>query len=79
MNTLTQHKKYRAIIQLNALEQFGPNTLIAAELTKVGFANVEVTGTGKERTAIGMWSLETVTGPIPDKAKKYIKEITQLD
>lgn len=79
MNTLTQHKNYRAIIQLNALEQFGTNNMIADELTKVGFINVQVTGSGKERTATGMWGKETLTGTVPDKAKKYIKEITQLD
>jgi hypothetical protein len=78
MNTLTQHKTYKATITLGVLEQYGTNNMIANELTKVGFANVQVTGSGKERIATGVWRNPTVTGPLPEKAKKYIKEIVEL-
>lgn len=75
MNTLTQNKKYLAHLELGTIEKFASNKMIADILTKEGLSNVQVTGVGKDRVAIGT---ATQSGPIPDKAKKYIKEINEI-
>ncbi len=73
--TLTQNKKYRATITLNFLESLATNEFIAQLLTKEGLTNVQVTGKGMQRTAI---ATATKSGPVPDAAKKYLKEIVEI-
>lgn len=50
---------YKATIRLSALQSFASNAMVADKLTQHGFTNVNVTGSGKERTATGTWSKPT--------------------
>jgi hypothetical protein len=76
--TLTQLKKYQATIPLQGVEIMASNAMILEKLMALGFVNVSVTGMGKQRLAQGTWGKDTVTGPLPAQAKKYIQNIIEL-
>lgn len=72
---LTANKKYKATIALSFLEAFATNAFIAQLLTKEGLSDVQVEGSGMQRTAT---AVATKSGPVPDAAKKYIKQIVEV-
>jgi hypothetical protein len=71
--TFTVHHggRYRATITLSGLQQFASIGTVADELTKYGFANVVVTGSGATRVAEGVW-----TGP--DTAAQIDSRLTNI-
>jgi len=65
--TVEKDKSYQAIIQLAGFEALASNEMIMEQLQNVGFADVEVTGDGNRREAIGIWPKETVTANLPSQ------------
>jgi hypothetical protein len=74
--TLTQYKKYQGTITLTKSEVFfAGNIMLKSKLVEAGFSNVEVTGSGTTRTAVGIWSRPTQeVNDLP----KQITEIKEL-
>lgn len=73
--TLQQYKKYRGKVGLTAGEAFlASNNTLQSLLTKEGFSNVAVTGSGRERVAEGVWSKPTQEKELP----KQVVEINQI-
>jgi hypothetical protein len=58
MTTVTVHhgKHYEATVTLSGLEQLASNSTVAGRLTQLGFTDVAVTGSGKTRSASGLWN-----------------------
>jgi hypothetical protein len=58
MATFTVHhgKHYKATVALSGLEQLASNSTVAGRLTQLGFSDVTVTGSGKTRSAAGLWN-----------------------
>lgn len=57
---LEKGNSYSADIHLpGMMERYATNNTVAKELTKLGFTNVVVTGTGVLRKAVGIWAQET--------------------
>lgn len=72
---LKQNQRYEATVLLTGLDCIATNNMVAAEFTKAGFADVLVTGSGKQRKAIGRWPKpEIKNAPIP----KQVTEIKEL-
>ena len=73
--TVVKGHRYRATVSLSFVEaQFGRNDQIAERLTAAGFADVEVTGDGRTRTAEATWPKDDATGPIDS----HISAITDI-
>jgi hypothetical protein len=74
--TFTVHhgRRYRATITLNGFEQFASNNMVADQLTKYGFANVTVSGSGAKRVAEGLWTGPDTTAQI-DPHLSHIVEL----
>lgn len=70
--TLENGKRYRATLSLGLLEKLASNDRVAEELRDAGFSDVSVTGSGKIRIATGVWSRDTVTGPVPGRIKEVV-------
>ena len=60
-------KRYKATITLGLLQSVASNEMVADKLRETGFADVSVTGSGRTRTATGLWARETVLGTIPNE------------
>jgi len=60
-------KRYKATITLALLQSVASNEMVADKLRETGFADVSVTGSGRTRTATGLWARETVSGTIPNE------------
>jgi hypothetical protein len=71
---LKNGQTYEADITLSGLQLFGSNDDVKAELSKAGFINITVTGSGKNRKAIGTWAGNTLEAPVP-KEVSGIKEL----
>lgn len=72
--TVRQGKRYRAQIKLGFFEKMAGNVTIANKLHDAGFADVQVTGSGSERTAVATWPHADVTAEMPDQ----IKSVTEI-
>lgn len=69
---LQQGKRYEATLMLTGFKQIASNEMVKEELTRAGFAEVTISGTGKQRKAIGRWPLADVNNaPVP-------KEVTEI-
>lgn len=72
---LEKYSKYQGAISLTKGEAFiASNNYLKRELEKAGFTNVEVTGSGTQRNATGVWSRETMEAALP----KQVTEIKKL-
>lgn len=72
---LKKGQRYQATLTLSGFQQIASNAMVEDEFKKVGFTDVLVTGTGKQRNAVGRWPKEDVTNaPIPAQVTE-IKEI----
>jgi hypothetical protein len=72
--TVRQGHRYRATIALSGFEQFASNDLIAGEVTKYGFKDVAVTGSGGTRIADGTWTGPDTTAQIDS----HITDVTEI-
>lgn len=77
MDKATQLKNgcsYQATISLSGMDLIATNKRITDMLTRAGFANVEVVGSGKTRLARGMWPSRDMEVEMP----KQVTEVKQL-
>ncbi|GFO81389.1 MAG: hypothetical protein A49_10160 [Methyloceanibacter sp.] len=65
--TVEKGKRYKATITLGLLQSVASNEMVADRLREAGFTDVSVAGSGRTRTAMGLWSGDTVSGAIPDE------------
>jgi hypothetical protein len=65
--TLTKGARYRARLRLGIFEGLASNATIEAKLEEAGFADVTVTGSGRDRFAEGMWGRLTAAVELPDQ------------
>ena len=70
---LEQGKRYRAEIKLKFFEKWASNDRVATEVEKVGFSDVEVTGSGGTRIGKATWSSDTMTVPLPSRIQNPIE------
>ena len=66
---LESNTKYQAKVTLGFLTSMADNETIANKFREAGFKDVTVTGTGKERTAVGEWP--GATKEVDEILKKY--------
>jgi len=74
--TVEKDKRYRARITLGFVQRFATNEMVAGKFQEVGFTDVVVTGSGRERHATGLWPHQDATAEIPNEID-HIHEITQ--
>ena len=68
--TVGEGKRYKAKIRLDFIEAtVASNARIAEEIRNVGFVDVTVTGSGRERVAEGPWPSADTSADLPDRIK----------
>ena len=65
--TVRKGKRYRANITLGLLQSVANNDMIADKFREVGFAEVEVTGSGRTRIGEAVWPHGDTSAEIPDE------------
>ena len=65
--TATPHRRYRAQIRLGVFEQVVSNDGLRVRFEAVGLRNVTVTGSGRERTAVGDWLGDEAVVDLPSQ------------
>jgi hypothetical protein len=65
--TVHRGKHYRATIRLGFFQSAASNQQVADRFTRVGFTEVNVTGSGRDREAMGLWSRPDATAQVPDE------------
>jgi hypothetical protein len=65
--TVKKGTKYQAEIKLGFLEKIASNETIQKKFLEAGFVNVQVTGEGKSRTAVGEWIAPDATADMPSQ------------
>jgi hypothetical protein len=73
--TVRQGKRYRATIALSWWEQVASNGMIAKQLEDAGFAEVNVTGSGRDREAEALWPGPDSSAQIPSQ----ISAVTEIE
>ncbi len=63
--TLETGRRYQARISLGLLQSVASNDMVADRLREAGFDDVAVTGSGRTRTATGLWSRDSISGAVP--------------
>jgi hypothetical protein len=69
--TVHQGKRYRATITLGFFQSLASNEMVAGKFEDVGFTEVEVSGSGRNRLGKGLW-------PHPDASADAPPEITSV-
>jgi len=72
--TVRKGKWYIARISLSGFNRFATNRMVAAKLEDVGFANVEVEGSGGIRLATGYWPLDDATAEQPEEIVDIVEK-----
>ena len=65
--TVRKGRRYRTTIKLGTLTSFASNEMVADKFRDAGFADVEVSGSGRHRLGEGLWPLEDASADIPDE------------
>ena len=65
--TVQQGKRYKAKISLGLLQSVASNEMVADKFREAGFTEVVVTGSGRRRTAKGLWPHKDASAEIPDE------------
>lgn len=71
---LEKGARYQATINLGVLQSIASNEMVADKLREAGFEDVSVSGSGRARTAVGVWGRDNAQGAIPSE----ISNIKQL-
>lgn len=66
---LSTGKRYRAKLSLGFFERMASNETIRDKLRDAGFYDVQVTGDGGERQAIGTWGGATQNADLPSQVE----------
>jgi len=70
---LEKNTKYHATIELSTIEALASNSVISDKLKAAGFTFVTVSGSGKSRTATGLWPKDTQRAALPSQVKSVKK------
>jgi hypothetical protein len=70
--TVKQGKRYRAKIRLSFVQSWASNATVAGRFEEVGFTDVQVSGSGRNREGRGLW-------PHPDASAEVPPEITSVE
>jgi hypothetical protein len=70
--TVRQGRRYLAEISLGWFEAWFGNDKVAQKIADVGFTEVEVHGSGREREAKALWPHPDRTAEIPPQIKKVV-------
>jgi len=70
--TVHQNKHYRATIKLGMFQSIAGNEAVADKFREAGFVEVKVTGSGRTRTATGLWPHKDATAEIPNEVTEII-------
>ncbi|HZP10255.1 hypothetical protein [Methyloceanibacter sp.] len=65
--TVRKGKRYRADIRLGLFQSVASNQQVADQFSKVGFTEVSVTGSGRNRVGTGLWPHPDATAEVPDE------------
>jgi hypothetical protein len=63
--TVRKGKRYRARIRLGLFQGVASNELVADRFREVGFTDVSVSGSGRDRLGTGLWPHADATAEIP--------------
>ena len=63
--TVHQGERYRAILALRSIERLADNELIAQKFRDLGFAEVQVSGSGARRRVEGVWPGKDTSANMP--------------
>jgi hypothetical protein len=77
MPVFTVHKgrRYRATITLGLFQSFASNETVAGKVREVGFTEVEVSGSGRNRLGKGLWPHADASAEIPPE----ITKVTEIE
>jgi len=73
--TVRQGKRYRAAIRLAFWQGLADNKTIAGKFEEVGFTEVEVTGSGRNRLAKGLWPHPDTSAELPPEIVPPVREL----
>jgi hypothetical protein len=65
--TVRKGRRYRATISLGLLQSVASNDMVADRFREAGFAEVEVTGSGRSRLGQALWPHDDASAEIPDE------------
>jgi hypothetical protein len=65
--TVREGRHYQAIVLLGFWQQLVPNEEIADRFRQVGFTEVDVSGSGRQRLAQGLWPKPDASADLPDE------------
>ena len=65
--TVRKGKRYRATIRLGLFKSVASNEQVADQFREVGFTEVSVSGSGRERRGKGLWPHPDATAEVPDE------------
>ncbi len=65
--TVRKGKRYRATIRLGFFQSVASNQQVAEKFSEVGFTEVNVTGSGRNRVGTGLWPHPNATAEVPDE------------
>ena len=73
--TVHHGKVYRAHLKLSWFESFASEDMIAEKFKVLGFTNITITGSGKDRYAIGTWNGPDESVPLTDEHIVSVQEV----
>ena len=73
--TVRQGKRYQAAIRLGLVQSWVSNETVAGKFQEVGFTEVEVTGSGRNRLAKGLWPHPDASADLPPQVLPPVREI----
>ncbi len=63
--TVHQGRRYRATITLGLFQSLASNETVAGKVREVGFTEVEVSGSGRNRLGKGLWPHADASAEVP--------------
>jgi hypothetical protein len=73
--TVKQGRRYQANIRLGLVQSWTGNETVAGKFEEGGFTEVEVTGSGRNRLAKGLWPHPDASADLPAEIVPPVKEI----
>jgi hypothetical protein len=73
--TVKQGRRYQANIRLGLVQSWAGNETVAGKFEEAGFTEVEVTGSGRNRLAKGLWPHPDASADLPAEIIPPVTEI----
>ena len=73
--TVKQGRRYQANLRLGLLQSWASNDTVGGKFEEVGFTDVEVTGSGRNRLAKGLWPHPDTSADLPAEIIPPVREI----